>query len=67
MRTEIVNALRALFVAKQEGHRLNIENYLSRGVGVAEHPDMMESIESELGNMAELEDKIEMLDKHFGE
>jgi hypothetical protein len=50
-----------------EKHRINVENYLRNGVGVAEHPDIMDSIEIELAHMAEYEDKLEMLNKYFGE
>ena len=34
-------------------------------MGVAEHPDIMETIEKELGIIAEYDDKLEMLDKYF--
>ena len=33
--------------------------------GVAEHPDIMETIEKELGIIAEYDDKLEVLDKYF--
>jgi len=32
---------------------------------VAEHPDVMETIEKELAMMADYEDKLEMLNKYF--
>ena len=34
---------------------------LDKPVGVAEHPDIMETIEQELGKMAEYDDKLAML------
>ena len=46
-------------------HKLNVEMYLSDSVAVAEHPDIMESVEVELGKMAEYHDKLEMLKEHF--
>lgn len=67
MRADIINASRMHFEAHIEKHRINVENYLRNGVGVAEHPDIMDSIEKELAMMAEYEDKLEILDKYFGE
>ncbi len=43
-------------------HRINIEVLLDRGVGVAEHPDIMDTIEKELGMMSEYADKLAMLE-----
>ena len=40
---------------------LNVELLLDKPVGVAEHPDIMETIELELGKMAEYDDKLAML------
>jgi predicted DNA-binding protein YlxM (UPF0122 family) len=67
MREDIIRASQMHFIAHLEKHRINVENYLRNGVGVAEHPDIMDSIEKELGIMAEYEDKLEMLNKYFGE
>ena len=64
-RLRILNALEKHFEAHIEKHIVNVENYIDRGVGVAEHPDLMESIESELAQIAEYDDKLEMLKKHF--
>ena len=38
---------------------------MENGVGVAEHSDMMETIEKELAIMAEYEDKLAVLTKYF--
>ena len=35
---------------------------MQKGVGVAEHPDIMQTIEDELGKIAEYKDKLEALD-----
>ena len=66
-RDQIVEALIKHFEAQVEKHRLNIENLLLKGVGVAEHPDIMETIEGELAKMADNADKLEMLKKYFKE
>lgn len=67
MREDILRASKLHFESHIEKHRINVENYLRNGVGVAEHPDIMDSIEKELAFMAEYEDKLEMLNKYFGE
>jgi hypothetical protein len=66
-RDQIVEALIKNFEAQVEKHRLNIENLLLKGVGVAEHPDIMATIEGELAKMADNADKLEMLNKYFKE
>ena len=65
MREDILRASKLHFESHIEKHRINVENYLRNGVGVAEHPDIMDSIEKELAMMAEYEDKLEMLNKYF--
>lgn len=65
LREQIVAVSRKHFEAHIEKHRVNVEVMLQNGVGVAEHPDVMETIEGELALMAEYHDKLEMLDKYF--
>jgi len=67
MRSDILKASRLHFKAHIEKHRINIENLLENGVGVAEHPDIMDTIEKELEIIAEYHDKLEMIDLYFGE
>ena len=67
MRKEILKASRLHFKAHIEKHKVNVNNLLRNGVGVAEHPDIMETIEKELGIIAEYDDKLEMLDKYFSQ
>ena len=65
MRSDILKASRLHFKAHIEKHRINVENLLENGVGVAEHPDIMETIEKELEIIAEYHDKLEMLEHYF--
>ena len=65
MRKEILDASRLHFKAHIEKHRINVENLLKNPTGVAEHPDIMETIEKELEIIAEYDDKLEVLDKYF--
>jgi len=65
LRTQLLNASKKFFEGNIEKHRINIENLLRNGVGVAEHPDIMETVEKELAIMAEYDDKLEILNKYF--
>ena len=45
---------------------MNVETtYLENTVGVAEHPDIMDTIEKELAIIAEYDDKLNVLEKYF--
>ena len=65
MRSDLIKASKLHFQAHIEKHRINVENLLENGVGVAEHPDIMETIEKELEIMAEYDDKLSVLNKYF--
>jgi hypothetical protein len=65
MRTELFNALEKHLEAHVDKHRVNVLLLLENPVGVAEHPDLMETIEGELEQMAHYTDKLEMLRKYF--
>ena len=65
MRDELIKASRIHFKAHIEKHRINVENLLNNSVGVAEHPDLMDSIEKELDHISEYNDKLEVLNKYF--
>ena len=65
MRTDLIKASKLHFQAHIEKHRVNVENLLDNGVGVAEHPDIMDTIERELEIIAEYDDKLSVLDKYF--
>jgi len=67
MRKELFRASRKYFEGNIEKHRMNVEVYLNNPVGIGEHSDIMEAIESELAIMAEYRDKLEILDKYFFE
>ena len=67
MREAIISALKAHAKGHIEKHRMNIENLIQNNVGVAEHPDLLESVEKELKIIAEYDDQIEMLNKYFNE
>ena len=65
-REDLIKASEKQFEALIHKHRINVEILLENQVGVAEHPDIMETIEKELGIISEYEDKLAVLRKYFG-
>ena len=65
MKEEIVKSM----IEHAEGHiakhKMNVEIFLQIAVGVGEHNDILETIEKELNIIAQYEDQIEVLNKHF--
>ena len=64
-RDDLIQASVKRFEAHIEKHRINIEILLENQRGIAEHPDIMETIEKELSIIAEYDDKLNMLRKYF--
>ena len=65
MREQLLAALRAYYVGHIEKHKMNIENLIMNNVGVAEHPDHVETISKEVESLAKYDEQLQMLDKHF--
>jgi len=62
MKNSVIEATRSYLTGMVERHKLNTLVLIEKRVGVAEHPDVVETICEELGKMAEYEDKLSMLD-----
>jgi selenophosphate synthase len=67
MRNKMIEATRKHAEAHVQKHRMNVEIYLTNPVGVGEHSDVMDAIETELEEMAKYEDHLEILNKYFPE
>jgi hypothetical protein len=65
MKENIVNALKAHFESHIQKHKLNIDIMLSNPMAIHDHTDFMGAVELELAQIAEYEDKLEALTKHF--
>ena len=65
LRDDLIKVSKLQFEALIEKHRMNVEVLLENGVGVAEHPYVMETIEKELAIIAEYDDKLSVLKKYF--
>ena len=46
-------------------HKANILTYQRNSVGIGEHPDIVEAIETQVAKLAEAEDKLGVIKKHF--
>ena len=65
MREQLLTALRAYYVGNIEKHKMNIENLIMNNVGVAEHPDYIETISKEMAEVAKYDEMLQMIDKFF--
>ena len=61
----MINAARKHAEAEIELHKVNIEVYMQKVVGIGEHSDIIETIQKELDSMATAHDRLEMLDNYF--
>ena len=64
-RDQMVKTSMEYMQAQAAKHKMNADIILSNQVSVGEHSDQMETLEKELGLMAEYVDKYEILDKYF--
>lgn len=64
-REELIKVAKDHFEAHIHKHRLNVEVLLSNTVAVAEHPDILETIEKELEHVAHYHDLLETLETYF--
>lgn len=44
----------------------NVRIYMNQSVGIGEHADILEAVDGELEKIASAQDKIEVLENHFG-
>ena len=56
-----IDVLRQYFTGQLHKHRMNVENYLQKSVGVGEHSDIMETVEKRLKKLAK--DNRRMIEK----
>jgi hypothetical protein len=65
MKKELLNVLETNFLANILKHKMNVEIMLNNPMAIHDHTDWMAAVEKEIAHMAEYEDKLEMLKKHF--
>ena len=61
----MINALRKKYEAEIEAAKANIDVYIKNPVGIGEHPDLVAAVDSEMVKLADAEDKLETLNKHY--
>ncbi len=65
MRQQLIAAAQANFEGQLLKHKMNIEVMLSNPIAIHDHTDWMSAMEAELAQIAEYEDKLEVLQKYF--
>jgi TusA-related sulfurtransferase len=65
MRQQLLDALRVNFSGNLLKHKMNVEIMLSNPMAIHDHTDWMAAVEAEIAQIAEYEDKLEVLNKHF--
>mgnify|MGYP001278986556 CR=1 FL=1 len=65
LRDSILSVSKQHFNGLISKHVMNVEVLLQKGVGVAEHPDYMETIEKELGQIAHYKDLLDVVEEYF--
>lgn len=66
MKNQLLQAAKAHFQSNIEKHRMNVEIMLNNPIAIHDHTDWMSAMENEIAQIAEYEDKLEVLEKHFG-
>ena len=65
LRVYLIMASKIHFLAHVEIHLMNVENLLRNPQGVAEHGDIMDTIEKELDEMSKYDDLLDVIEKYF--
>ncbi len=65
MKDKIIAASQLHFKAHIEKHKMNVDIMLNNPMAIHDHTDLMSAIEQEIGKIAEYEDKLAVLEKHF--
>ena len=61
----LLNAAKSYYIGLINKHISNVEILLTRSVGIGEHQDIQQSIDTELDAVATADDKLNMILKYF--
>ena len=61
----MINALRKKYEAEIAAAKANIDVYQKNPAGIGEHPDLVAAVDTEMVKLADAEDKLETLKKHY--
>jgi hypothetical protein len=62
-----IKAMKSLYNAEIDVYRAELQNYLDNPVGVGEHGNLIETMDTLVAKIAEAEDKLIVLETHFNE
>ena len=65
MKQQLIEALDLYFTSHIAKHKMNVEVMLGNPMAIHEHTDWMSAVENEIAQIAEYEDKLEVLQKYF--
>ena len=65
LRDKLLKSTESYLQGNIDRHVANLENLLDNHMALAEHPDIVETIEKELEVLAGYEDKLTVLNKYF--
>lgn len=66
-KTDALEALRSKYLGEVLEAKANIRAYLANPVGIGEHPDIVDAINSQIEKLASADEKLAALNKYFGE
>ena len=67
MREQLLAASKAHAQGEIAKHKANVNVFLEHPTGVGDHPDVLETIATELDKIARYHDQIEVIDKYFNQ
>ena len=67
MKQQLVETLAAYFQSHIVKHKMNVEIMLANPMAIHDHTDWMTAVEAEIAQIAEYEDKLEVINKYFKE
>lgn len=62
-----ISAMKRLYTAEIDIYKAEVQNYLDNPVAVGEHGNLIETMDKLVGKIAEVEDKLIVLETHFNE
>mgnify|MGYP001375330755 CR=1 FL=1 len=65
MREMIIQALKEYYRGEIAKNKANVEIFLEKNAGVADHPDVIGTLDALIGEIAEYDDKLMAIDVHF--
>jgi hypothetical protein len=61
----LLESLEEFYKGQIAKYKANLNVLLSMHVGLAEHPDIIETLDEQMAKLSEHDEKLEMLRKHF--